>query len=122
MDFSVLGPLQVRAGGAPVPIRPGLPRALLVLLLTRPRTPVPVEVVTERLWAGAPPADAPNAVHRLVSYLRRALGTEGAPLLVTRAPGYALTVADSAIDAHRFTELVGAASTLAGAGTALGAH
>ncbi len=122
MDFSVLGPLQVSARGSPVPIRPGLPRALLVLLLTRPRTAVPVEVVAERLWADSPPADAANSVHRLVSYLRRALGTAGAPLLTTRSPGYALTVPDSAIDAHRFGELVGAATTLAGAGTALGAH
>ncbi|WP_214401048.1 ATP-binding protein [Pseudonocardia lacus] len=122
MDFSVLGPLQVSAHGSPVPVRPGLPRALLVLLLTHPRTPVPVDVVAERLWADSPPADVANSVHRLVSYLRRALGAEGAALLVSRAPGYALAVADSAIDAHRFTELVGAATTLAGAGTALGAH
>jgi predicted ATPase/DNA-binding SARP family transcriptional activator len=122
VDFSVLGPLQVSAHGSPVPIRPGLPRALLVLLLTHPRTPVPVEVVAERLWADSPPADVANSVHRLVSYLRRALGPEGAPLLVSRAPGYALAVADSAIDACRFAELVGAATTLAGAGTALGAR
>ncbi len=122
MDFSVLGPLRVSARGSVVPIRPGLPRALLVLLLTRPRTPVPVDVVAERLWADRPPADPANAVHRLVSYLRRALGPDGAALLVTRAPGYALETPDLAIDAHRFTELVGAAATLGAAGTALGAH
>ena len=108
MDFSVLGPLAVRVDGVPVELRRGLPRALLTFLLLRRRTAVGVDVIADRLWAGQPPADPANAVHRVVSYLRRTLGPRGSDVLVTRAPGYALLVDDEAVDAHRFERLVGA--------------
>ena len=105
MDFSVLGPLQVTVTGSPIPVRGGLPRALTVLLLLRRRAPTSAEVIVDRLWS-APPADPANAVHRVVSHLRRALGPAGGPLLVTHAPGYALLADDDAVDATRFARLV----------------
>jgi predicted ATPase/DNA-binding SARP family transcriptional activator len=106
MDFSVLGPLVVRVDGEPVDVRRGLPRALLTFLLLRRRTATGVDVLADRLWAGEPPTDPANAVHRVVSYLRRALGPRGSDVLVTRTPGYALMVDDEAVDLHRFERLV----------------
>ncbi|HLL64267.1 MAG TPA: BTAD domain-containing putative transcriptional regulator [Micromonosporaceae bacterium] len=78
---------------------------MTVLLLLRRRVATPVEVIVDRLWT-EPPADSANAVHRVVSYLRRALGPEGSALLVTQASGYALLVDDDAVDAARFERLV----------------
>ncbi len=118
MDFSVLGPLQVSAAGRPIPVRRGLPRALTVLLLLRRRATTSAETIVDRLWNGDPPADPANAVHRVVSYLRRALGPEGSSLLVTRAPGYALLADDDAVDAVRFERLVQRASAAAAHETA----
>jgi predicted ATPase/DNA-binding SARP family transcriptional activator len=83
-----------------------LPRALTVLLLLRRRAPTSAEVIVDRLWSGAPPADPANAVHRVVSHLRRALGPEGGTLLVSHAPGYALLAGDDTVDAIRFERLV----------------
>ena len=105
------------AAGGSVPVRRGLPRALTVLLLLRRRAATPAEVIVDRLWDGAPPADPANAVHRVVSHLRRALGPAGGALLVTQAHGYALLADDDEVDAARFERLVRGALG-AGAATA----
>jgi predicted ATPase/DNA-binding SARP family transcriptional activator len=106
VDFSVLGPLQVTVAGRAVPLRRGLPRALLILLLVRRRMPTSPEAIVDRLWSGDPPADRGNAVHRVVAYLRRTLGPEGRALLVRQDSGYALLAGDEAVDAVRFDALV----------------
>jgi predicted ATPase/DNA-binding SARP family transcriptional activator len=106
VNFSILGPLRVTAADGPVTVRPGLPRALTVLLLLRRRVATPAEVIVDRLWDGAPPADPANAVHRVVSHLRRALGPAHGTLLQTRAHGYVLQADDDAVDAVRFERLV----------------
>ena len=106
VEFSVLGPLQVSVAGRPIPVRRGLPRALTVLLLLRRGLATPGDVIVDRLWGSQPPADSANAVHRVVSYLRRTLGPDGNDVLVTRAPGYALVVDDDAVDAVRFERAV----------------
>jgi DNA-binding SARP family transcriptional activator len=83
VDFSVLGPLQVRAGERTVAVRRGHPRVLLTYLLLHPGEPVPGSLLADRTWNGRPPADAANAVHRMVSYLRRTPGAhEQLPLRV----------------------------------------
>ncbi len=106
MDFSVLGPLQVRVGGQLVPVRRGLPRLLLIYLLLHPGEPIPAAVLADRVWNGQPPADAGNAVHRVVSYLRRTLGAREELLLHTTSAGYVLDVDPGAVDSNRFAQLV----------------
>ncbi|MGY1604204.1 BTAD domain-containing putative transcriptional regulator [Geodermatophilus sp. SYSU D00815] len=106
MDFSVLGPLQVRVRGELAPVRRGLPRVLLTYLLLHPGEPVAAPLLADRVWDGLPPADAGNAVHRVVSYLRRTLGA-GEPLPLRTAPGgYVLDVPADGVDSVRFTRLV----------------
>jgi DNA-binding SARP family transcriptional activator len=104
VEFSVLGPLQVSVAGRLIPVRRGLPRALTVLLLLRRGLATPGEVIVDRLCGSEPPADSANAVHRVVSYLRRTLGPDGNDVLLTRAPGYALVVSDDAVDASASNE------------------
>jgi hypothetical protein len=57
----------VTVTGSPIPVRRGLPRALTVLVLLRRRAATPAEVIVDRLWSGAPPADPANALHRVVA-------------------------------------------------------
>ena len=119
MYFSILGPLEVTQGDIHLTVRPGRPRSLLHLLIVNRRVVVPTDVIADRLWPDDLPQDAPNAVHQLLSYVRRALGTEGRELLSTTSSGYQLDVPDSAVDAWLFERnLAEALSVAANAGSA----
>lgn len=109
MQVLVLGPLEMTVGSSPAVIRGGRPRSLVHSLLLNRRVVQPVEVLVDRLWERDAPVDAPNAVHQLVSYLRRALGPEGRDVLQTTATGYRLDVPDEAVDAWRMERLLQAA-------------
>ena len=102
MEFRILGPLEVREGGAPLEIGAGKQRALLAVLLLQAGTAVPVERLIDALWDENPPASAVNSVHVYVSQLRKLLG----PRLVTRAHGYALELEPGELDAQRFLGLL----------------
>lgn len=67
MELLVLGPLEVRRDGEPLPVRRGRPRRLLL----RRGDPVPRDVLIDQLWGDEPPLDADSALHLLISYLRR---------------------------------------------------
>lgn len=98
------------SGGTPCPLRRGRPRSLLHLLLLHRRVVVPTEVLADRLWK-EPPRDATNAVHQLVSYLRRTLA-DGGERLSTSPTGYVLEATDDEVDAWRFDQLIQAATEL----------
>ncbi|MDT0306934.1 BTAD domain-containing putative transcriptional regulator [Streptomyces sp. DSM 44917] len=102
----VLGPLQVIApGGRPVAVGGARLRALLIRLALDAGALVPAEVLVDALWPGAEaPGDQANALHSLVSRLRRAL-PGGAELLRSQAGGYRLELPPGAVDALRFEEL-----------------
>jgi predicted ATPase/DNA-binding SARP family transcriptional activator len=106
VDFSVLGPLQVRVSEESVAIRRGLPRLLLTYLLLHPGESIAASVLAERIWYEEPPSDPGNAVHQVVSYIRRTLGSRRGFPLRTTGSGYALDVSPDAVDAHRFAALV----------------
>jgi len=103
IDFRILGPLEVHAGGRLVPLEGAKLRALLVLLLLRANEVVPSDRLIEDLWSGSPPSTAANALQVYVSSLRKLLGREA---VVTRAPGYLLRVEPDRVDALRFESLV----------------
>lgn len=113
MDLLVLGPLEVRRDGRPVQVRRGRPRRLLLSLLLRRGDPVPQETLVDQLWGDEPPVNADNALHILISYLRRAVA--GQRLRIDRAPpGYRLVVGPGDVDAFRFEELVARATAAEG--------
>jgi predicted ATPase/DNA-binding SARP family transcriptional activator len=101
MVFRVLGPLEVETGTGAVPLAGQRSRALLTALLVEPNTVVPAYRLVELLWGEEPPDSPANALQQVVARLRARLGPLGASI-VTRPPGYALVVDETAVDAHQF--------------------
>ncbi|TDC89112.1 AfsR/SARP family transcriptional regulator, partial [Nonomuraea deserti] len=116
MRFGVLGPLAVwSADGDLVVVPESKVRALLAALLTARGQVVSADRLVDELWGDAPPANPTGALQTLVSRLRRVLARSGGRgLVVRRALGYVLDVADEAVDAGRFTALTSRARTAAG--------
>ncbi|MGY1619549.1 BTAD domain-containing putative transcriptional regulator [Geodermatophilus sp. SYSU D00691] len=113
MNLLVLGPLEVWHEGRPVEVRRGRPRRLLLSLLLQRGDPVAQATLVDQLWGDEPPVNADNALHLLISYLRRTL--PGAGVRVERGPaGYRLAVARDEVDLFRFEEAV---RTVTAAGT-----
>ncbi|HET6918271.1 MAG TPA: BTAD domain-containing putative transcriptional regulator, partial [Jiangellaceae bacterium] len=109
LDFSVLGPLQVRGDDGPVDLPSPLERALLAHLVARAGRTVSTDELIDTLWRDTPPRTAAKALQNHVLRLRNVLEPErdGSPVvLVTDGSGYRLDVVDDAIDARRFERLV----------------
>lgn len=111
MRFGVLGPVAVWTDdGRPVRVPELKVRVLLAALLVEPGRIVPADRLVEDLWGTAGlPANPAGSLQTRASQLRRVLGdaeTGGRELLVSRSPGYLLDVADGAVDAQVFQELV----------------
>ncbi|MFJ9841648.1 BTAD domain-containing putative transcriptional regulator [Kitasatospora sp. NPDC101155] len=104
MQIGMLGPLEVRTdGGGSVDVPGARLRGLLVALALRPGHVVPKASLVDWIWGECPPADATNALQRLVSRLRKAL-PDG--VVEGRTDGYRLAVEPDAVDAVRFERLV----------------
>jgi len=112
VEFCLLGPVQVRFDGRPVPLgRPGT-RAVLGLLLLEANQVVPVCRIVDALWERERPPSARTIVHGHVSRLRKLLApVEGQARIVTCSPGYMLQVDPHLVDLHRARELVARART-----------
>src|ERR1700749_2186164 len=112
MDFAILGPLRVMAGGAPVELKAAKQRALLATLLLAHRDGVvPKERLIDALWGEHPPPTANKALQVYVSQLRRALGPERP--IVTHPNGYSLRLEPGQLDLERFEALVARARATA---------
>ena len=101
----VLGTVSVGATDD-VAISPRL-RRLLACLLVDAGSVVPVDRLADILWGDAPPLNIENAVQSLVSRLRTTLRVAGAgtEVVLTRSPGYVLSIPPDAVDAGRFGRL-----------------
>ncbi|MDO3646999.1 BTAD domain-containing putative transcriptional regulator [Nocardia mangyaensis] len=111
MRFGVLGPVAVWTDrGQPVRVPELKVRVLLAALLAEPGRIVPADRLVEDLWGGAAlPANPAGSLQTRASQLRRVLGEAepgGRDLLVSRSPGYLLDVAEGAVDAQRFHDLL----------------
>ena len=100
--FGILGPLEAARDGRPIPLGAAKERALLALLVLRPREVVSIDSLIDSLWGPEPPGDPARSIHVLVSRLRKALGSEA---IVTRGRGYALAADAEDVDANRFGSL-----------------
>ncbi len=103
LQFRVLGPLEVDAGGGPIPLGGPKQRTVLAHLLIRPNEVVSAETLMDDLWGDEPPEKAKNVIQTYVSHLRKALGPDR---IQSRPPGYRLRVEPSELDAARFDALV----------------
>ncbi|MCX2951535.1 BTAD domain-containing putative transcriptional regulator [Lentzea sp. NEAU-D7] len=103
MQIGILGPFEVRADDGTLADVPGARlRALLIALALQPGRVVPKAALVDWIWGENPPADAANALQRLVSRLRKALPD---PSVEGLTDGYRLAVDPDAVDAVRFERL-----------------
>ncbi|OXM71326.1 BTAD domain-containing putative transcriptional regulator [Amycolatopsis vastitatis] len=104
MQIGILGPFEVRADDGGLADVPGARlRGLLAALALEPGHVVPKATLVDWIWGERPPAEAANALQRLVSRLRKAL-PEGS--VEGNSTGYRLVVAPDAVDAARFERLL----------------
>ncbi len=103
----MLGSLEVRTDDGVLADVPGARlRGLLIALALEPGHAVPKATLVDWIWGERPPAEAANALQRLVSRLRKAL-PDG--LVEGQSDGYRLRVEPDAVDAVRFERLIGQA-------------
>ncbi|RAO40328.1 Non-specific serine/threonine protein kinase [Micromonospora noduli] len=103
----MLGPFEVRTDvGTLIDVPGARLRGLLTALALNPGHVVPKGTLVDWIWGEHPPSDAANALHRLVSRLRKAL-PEGS--IEGQTDGYRLLVEPDVVDAVRFERLVGLA-------------
>ncbi|MEU0146352.1 BTAD domain-containing putative transcriptional regulator [Streptomyces sp. NPDC006288] len=114
--FSLLGPLSAVIDGRPLPLGPRKQRLVLATLLSRPNTPVPVDVLTDVVWPEGPPRTARKNLQVYVSAARALFGAvdgDDRGRVVHDYGGYRLRVEEGELDTLRFR-------TLARAGRAAG--
>jgi DNA-binding SARP family transcriptional activator len=110
ITFSVLGSLMLRSSGADVDLPGALPGRTLALLLARAGRPLPVEVIADQLWHGAPPRTARKSIQVIIHRLRRMTGLRDR--LVLSESGYLLRLAESECDALAFESAIARATRL----------
>jgi DNA-binding SARP family transcriptional activator len=118
VDVRVLGELEVRSGGRPLPLGTPKQRTVLALLLARTGQFVPVDELVDEVWSAEPPASAGANVRTYAANLRRLLTArgDGRIELVRRGAGYVLRLIDAELDAYRFSQLIGYGRTAAAQG------
>jgi DNA-binding SARP family transcriptional activator len=109
--FGILGPLEVWDGARPVELGGPKQRAVLAVLAVTPNQVVALDTIVDRLWGDEAPARALSSLHAYISNLRRAIEPDRprrapATVLVSKAPGYVLSVEPEDLDALRFERLV----------------
>jgi DNA-binding SARP family transcriptional activator len=103
VEFAILGPLEARHDGEPLPLGGPKQRALLTLLLLEAGRIVPTERLVDGLWSGAPPPTAVASLQNFVAQLRKALGQDA---IETRPPGYQVRLEPEQLDLARVRRLV----------------
>jgi predicted ATPase/DNA-binding SARP family transcriptional activator len=100
--FGVLGVLEVRRDGVPVPVPGGRRRAVLAALLVRAGQPAPADTLIEAAWGDELPADPRSALQTVLSRLR---GVLGGGVLQAGPAGYLIDPGPGGLDAGRFEAL-----------------
>ncbi|MET7396092.1 BTAD domain-containing putative transcriptional regulator [Dactylosporangium sp. NPDC005572] len=111
LSVSVLGDMTAAVRGEPVDLGGRRQRAVLAVLVLNRGDIVPTDRLVDCVWGDHPPANAAGALQAYVSHLRRRLEPGGTArargnIIVSRPPGYALTLPPDAVDAWRFERLI----------------
>src|SRR5215469_13957550 len=105
LEFGILGPLEVKAGGAPVRVGGPRQRALLALLLCHANRVVSRDQLIDELLGDQPDGSAEPILRVQISRLRKVLADgDAAPRLIARPPGYSLRVEDGELDLQVFEQ------------------
>ncbi|GLZ33719.1 SARP family transcriptional regulator [Lentzea sp. NBRC 105346] len=103
MEFRLLGPVEAYADdGSRLPVGPPKQRAVLALLLAQAGQVLSVDRLISVLWDDAPPKTALKNLQVYVYQLRKIVGSR----LLSRPPGYLMSVRPEELDLVRFTELL----------------
>ena len=108
--FRILGPLEFERSGSIVDVGTFRQKSLLALLLIHPNQILATDRILDDLW-GDDASGRQNSLWVHISHLRSALEPERSPrsegtILLTRPPGYMLTVDPSSLDAVVFERMV----------------
>ncbi len=107
IEIRVLGRVDALVDGRSLPLREGKQRGVLAMLALRANRTVSADELIDGLWADRPPTSAAKNLQSFVSQLRKALASDDAEAsILTRGRGYELRVAEEAVDALRFEQLV----------------
>jgi DNA-binding SARP family transcriptional activator len=98
-EFRILGPLEVSDETGHVALGGRQQRGLLAILVLDAGRVVPTDRLVDLLWGDDAPKTATASLQNAIARLRRVLGED---VLVTRSPGYVLSVTPEQIDARRF--------------------
>src|SRR3954453_7767103 len=107
MDFRINGPLEVRAEEPPPPLGGIKQQDVLAVLLLDAGQVVSRDRLIDALWGEAPPPTAGHTLDASISRLRKLLGA-GPGQLLTRVPGYVLSVEPGTVDLDRFEQMLAA--------------
>jgi DNA-binding SARP family transcriptional activator/streptogramin lyase len=106
LEFRLLGPLEVRSGGTPLPLGGPKQRALLALLLLHANEVVSRDRLIDGVWGESPPSTIGAVLNVYLSKLRKLLAANGLDnALVTQPHGYMLRIELEQLDLHRFEQL-----------------
>ncbi|OLF19290.1 AfsR/SARP family transcriptional regulator [Actinophytocola xanthii] len=101
----LLGPLDLTGPGGALRLSGSRQRAVLALLALRAPGVVSRSDLVDGLWGANPPRTAVKTLHSYLARVRQALAAVGlGELLVTREPGYALTLPPGCLDVTEFAE------------------
>ncbi|WP_344502841.1 AfsR/SARP family transcriptional regulator [Dactylosporangium maewongense] len=101
MECSVLGPVEVVAGGRPVDLGGSRQQLIVAGLLFHSGRVVAVPDLVELVWDDDPPVTARNQLQTVVYRIRRLLGADGEALRTDPA-GYRITLPEDRLDLSRF--------------------
>src|SRR5215471_15610781 len=110
LSVCLLGSLDVRMDGAPVPVPRGKSAVALAMLALSAGHPVTSTAIEEHLWHQRFPERIRGSLHSHVMRLRRVLGSA---TIRTVASGYVLDIDPNQVDVLRFRRLVSEAARLA---------
>jgi DNA-binding SARP family transcriptional activator len=116
LRIGVLGEMTAARDGESVDLGGPRQRAVLALLVLARGDVVPADRLADALWGEEIPPSATSALQAYVSHLRRRLEPDRGPrdrqsVIARQGPGYALRVADDAVDAWEFERLLLRAGT-----------
>jgi DNA-binding SARP family transcriptional activator len=116
VEVLILGAVEVRVGGASLPITAAQQRVVLAALALAGGQPVTADALSAHVWPEAVPATARTSLHNSIRRLRTLLSDAGADdVLVTGPAGYQLRLDPDDVDALHADRLIASARDLAAA-------
>jgi DNA-binding SARP family transcriptional activator/tetratricopeptide (TPR) repeat protein len=120
--FAILGPVELTAGGVPLPALAPRHRAVLAYLLLHAGTVISAERLTGAMWGPEPPGTARAQIQASIAAARKVLRAAGADgRLPTRPGGYVILPGPGELDLADFTAALAGAGTCEAAGDRPGA-